>query len=674
MDEKKAKERIDFLVREIEGHNEHYYKKDSPVITDAEYDRLFRELINLEEAFPQFKSPLSPTKKVGFKPASQFEKVDHAVPMLSLANAMNEEELLDFDKRVKRFLGIDEPEDVEYVVELKLDGLAVELTYKDGIFYTGSTRGDGAVGEDITRNLRTIASIPMGLPSGVPEIFDVRGEVFMRKDDFLALNRIRDEEGLSVFANPRNAAAGSLRQLDPKETAKRPLSIFCYGYGRTGEKSFTHHEDFLEALKSWGFPVNDNRKSVKNIEEAVEFFRLMVQKRADLEYDIDGLVIKVASVNLQEKLGQLSRSPRWAIAIKFAAEKANTIILNIDIQVGRTGTLTPVAKLKPVLVGGVTVSKATLHNQDEIDRLDVRIGDEVIIQRAGDVIPEVVSVIAESRPEDSRPFEILEAVNHLCPACGSNVIRPNGEVAFRCVGIGCPAQMVEQIKHFASKGGADIDGLGDKIVRQLVESEMVKSAADLYDLDFHQWLSLERMGEKSAKNMLESIEMSKEISFDRFIYALGIRFVGQATAKTLARNFENLEKLEAAALAELEEIEDIGPVVAQSIKSFFKDEKNMEVVTRLLTYGISPKPAKKMEKGKYMGKTFVLTGKMTRYTRQMAKEAIERVGGKVASAVSRKTDFVVAGEKAGSKLKKAESLGIQVIDEDKFISMLEEDS
>ena len=672
MNSEQAKNRIEKLRKEIQKHNKLYYELDTPQITDEQYDKLFRELTSLEKAFPQFHSLLSPTQKVGFKPSEQFEKAPHALPMLSLDNAMNTEELFEFDARIKRFLGMEGSKAMEYVVELKLDGLAVELTYENGVFMMGSTRGDGNIGEDITKNLRTISSVPMHLPSDAPSILDVRGEVFLSKADFVDLNKMRDETGQAVFANPRNAAAGSLRQLDPKQTARRPLSIFCYAYGRTGERKFSDHQSFLETLAKWGFPVNPDRKRVSDIKEAAEYFEEMITRRTHLPYDIDGMVIKVASVGLQEKLGQLSRSPRWAVAIKFAAEQAYTKVLNIDIQVGRTGTLTPVAKLEPVHVGGVTVSNATLHNQDEIDRHDVRIGDEVVIQRAGDVIPEVVRVIKEKRAADSEPFSILKAVGNSCPACGSNVIRPEGEVAFRCVGIGCPAQMIEQIKHFASKGGANIDGLGDKIVRQLVDGKIIKSAADLYEMTLDQWAGLDRMALKSAQNMRKALEQSKDISLDRFIYALGIRFVGQATAKTLAEHFDSLEKIEKAKKEQLETIEDVGPVVAQSIINFFEDEQNRQVVARLLGNGITLKAVEKPMQGDLAGKIFVLTGTLEKYTRPMAKEAIERLGGKVASAVSKKTSFVVAGEKAGSKLKKAEKLGVAVIAETEFIKMIEE--
>lgn len=671
MNEKKATERIEFLRNKISHHNKLYYENDSPEITDADYDQLFRELIALEDAYPQFDSLLSPTRKVGSGPSDKFEKVPHALAMLSLQNAMNAGELLEFDQRIKRFLGMDESVPIDYVVELKLDGLAVELTYENGIFVRGSTRGDGLVGEEITNNLRTISRIPRKLEAA-PAVIDIRGEVFMAKNDFLELNQRRDEQGGSVFANPRNAAAGSLRQLDSAITASRPLSLFCYGAGRFDGIEISSHEEFLNLIAGWGLPVNQDRKLVRGINEAVSFFEKMVEKRRALAYDIDGVVVKVNDYDLQKKLGAVSRSPRWAIAAKFKAEQVETVVQAIDIQVGRTGVLTPVAKLEPVWVGGVTVSNATLHNQDEIDRLDVRVNDAVVIQRAGDVIPEVVRIVKEKRGSDSEPFSIVQAVRGICPACGSAVVRPEGEVAYRCVGIACPAQLIEQVKHFASKQAANIDGLGDKMVRQLVESNLIRSAADLYRLTFDQWAALPRMAEKSAQNMRIALEASKDITLDRFIYALGIRFVGVATAKLLADHFSTLEKFRSAPISDLEEVEEVGPIVATSIRNFFDDRQNSSVVDDLLDLGVVPGEWKNENTGLLQGAIFVLTGSLESFTRSSAKQAIEAAGGKVASAVSAKTDFVVAGEKPGSKSKKAKDLGIKILDESEFKIILKE--
>ena len=666
-----AGKRIAALTEQIRRHIRLYYELDAPEITDAEFDLLFRELISLEEAFPQFVAPDSPSRQVGHKPSEKFDKVEHALPMLSLQNAMNVQELVEFDRKIKRFLGMEEGDPIAYVVELKLDGLAVELTYKQGVFLRGSTRGDGFVGEDITRNLRTLGTIPKVIGTDAPDVLDIRGEVFMTKQDFLALNHSRDEQGQPVFANPRNAAAGSLRQLDPAVTASRPLSLFCYAVGRADDVQTVDHEQTLRKIAEWGFPVNEKREQAFDIHQAVAFFEQMDQARKDLPYDIDGVVVKVNDPVLRKRLGTVSRSPRWAIAVKFAAEQAQTRVLDIDVQVGRTGTLTPVAKLDPVHVGGVTVSNATLHNQDEIDRLDVRIGDTVVVQRAGDVIPEVVSVVSSQRPAASEAFSILKAVDGACPACGSDVVRPEGEVAFRCVGIACPAKMIEQIKHFASKGAANIDGLGDKIVRQLVEAKVIRSPADLYRLTEDQWSGLERMGEKSAKNMLVALEASKEISLDRFVYALGIRFVGEATAKVLAQHFTTLETLRGAGPEDLEQVDEVGPVVGASIRAFFDDDRNVRVVEELIELGLEPEPWKGTVGGALAGKTIVLTGALENFTRAAVKEAIERAGGKVASSVSRKTDFVLAGRDPGSKLKKARELEIAVISEADLVDLLE---
>ena len=672
MNRDQAANRISRLTEEIRHHNKLYYEQDTPEIDDAQYDALFRELIALEDAFPDLVAADSPSRKVGAKPSEKFAKVSREIPMLSLGNAMNDEELLDFDRKIKRFLGLDENTAIEYMVEPKIDGLAVELTYRDGVFVQGSTRGDGETGEDITRNLRTIGDVPRTIEHA-PEIIDVRGEVFISKDDFVKFNEQRDAEGQSVFVNPRNAAAGSLRQLDPNVTAQRPLRLFCYAAGRgTADLNLKTHGDFIDRLQTWGFPTNPNNRVVSDVQHAIEAFHELAEKRSGLSYDIDGMVVKVNDLTLQERLGFVSRSPRWAIAVKFKAEQLETVVRNIEVQVGRTGVLTPVAKLEPVFVGGVTVSNATLHNQDEIDRLDVRIGDTVVIQRAGDVIPEVVRVVPEKRPNDTAPFSIPEAVGEKCPACGSTIRRPEGEVAYRCLGMSCPAQLVEQIKHFASKGAADIDGLGDKIVRQVVEKGAVKSPADLYELSLDDWSNLERMGPKSAQNMRNAIEASKEIPLNRFLFALGIRYVGEATAKLLAGHFGTLEKLMEASAEELEIVEEVGPVVAGFIHEFFQDEKNRRTIAKLREQGVTPQEFRQAEGGAFQGKTFVITGSLEKFTRSEIKSVIEKHGGKAASAVSKNTDFLLAGEKAGSKLKKAKELGVSILTEQEFLAMLED--
>ncbi len=673
MDSRQAEKRIQNLRRDIQEHNRRYYRDDSPTVTDAEYDALMRELMDLEKQFPLLATPESPTQKVGAKPSEKFEKYRHALPMLSLGNAMNVEELRDFDARVKKRLELLPMESVEYFAEPKIDGLAVELVYENRKFSAAATRGDGGVGELITQNILTISAdqIPRELPADAPDVLDVRGEVYMKKADFADLNARRDREGQPVFANPRNAAAGSLRQLDPKITAERPLSIFCYAVGRTGPMEFSSQEKCLKTLAAWGFAVNGAVKRCRGVESAAEYYSKTLEGRPALDYDIDGVVVKVNDFALQQSLGQVSRSPRWAIAVKFPAEQVETTVRDIEIQVGRTGALTPVAKLEPVFVGGVTVSSASLHNQDEIERLDVRVGDAVILQRAGDVIPEVVRVLIEKRPANAQPFSIPEAVQNKCPVCASDIQRLPGEVAYRCVGASCPAQIVEGVKHFASKGAANVDGLGDKIVRQLVENKMIASPADLYTLTRDQWASLERMAEKSADNMLAALEASKSMDLARFLYALGIRHVGEATARALADAFGSLNAVRAASVEKLADVPDIGAVVAASIRGFFDDPKNDEMVRRLEELGFAP-AWEKQEQGRFAGMTFVLTGTLDTLKRSEAKQLILAQGAKAAGSVSKNTSVVVAGRDAGSKLSKARELGVEIWDEDRFIKELKE--
>jgi len=675
MNRSQAEQRVNQLRDEIKRHNRLYYEQDSPEITDAEYDALLRELQDLEAQFPELITPDSPTQTVGTQPAEKFSKVQHLAPMLSLQNAMNEEELQDYDARIKRHLGMPETEDIRYVCELKLDGLSIELIYRNGKLAVASTRGDGTIGEDVTANVRTIRQIPQWVKHA--DEISVRGEIFMTKTDFAALNARQEEDGQKTFANPRNAAAGSLRQLDSAVTAARPLSAFLYAVANAQQWSASTHEEILRELANLSLPVNDARRICNGIQEAISFYREMIEKRHDLPYDIDGVVIKVDDLSLQRRLGEVSRSPRWAIAAKFPAEQTETVVLDIDVQVGRTGVLTPVAKLQPVFVGGVTVSNASLHNQDEIDRLDVRIGDTVIIQRAGDVIPEVVRVLTEKRdPIGHGPFDIRQKVGDQCPVCQGEIKRLEGEVALRCMNPHCPAKIIEGIKYFASKGGLNIDGLGDKLVRQVVEKGLVKEPADLYKLTLDDWAGLERMAEKSAQNIVDAIERSKQVKLDRFLAALGIRHVGEVTSRALADAFGSLEAIGEASLEDLAAVEDIGAIVAQEIRNFFDDPASRAKLDNLLNAGVQPNWERREVRADspFAGKSIVLTGTLTSMTRSEAKSRIQALGGKVSGSVSKKTDLVVAGPGAGSKLKNAQKLGVAVIDEDEFRRLLEKTS
>ncbi|GAO35704.1 NAD-dependent DNA ligase LigA [Sulfuricella sp. T08] len=680
------------LREEIERHNYLYYVLDKPEIPDAEYDKLFRELERLEAGNPLLATPDSPTRRVGASPLAEFSQLTHRVPMLSLNNAFEEEEVAAFDRRVREGLGV---EMVEYAVDPKFDGLAISLIYENGILVQGATRGDGYTGEDVTTNLRTIKAIPLRLhTANPPKLLEVRGEVLILKADFEKLNRQQREKGDKEFANPRNAAAGSLRQLDPRITATRPLTFFAYGLGSVDEvdlpRKLSAVMDYLESLR---VPVCRERRVVQGVDGLLDYYRMIGARRDGLPYDIDGVVYKVNNLSWQEQLGFVSRAPRFAIAHKFPAQEAMTELLGIDVQVGRTGTLTPVARLKPVFVGGVTVTNATLHNQDEIDRKDVRIGDTVIVRRAGDVIPEVVRVLPERRQPGTQAYNLLEAVRHVCPVCGSHVIRLPDEVAARCSGgLFCPAQRKRSLLHFASRTAMDIEGLGDKLMEQLVDRDLVSTPADLYtlglkDLDsldrmtpadlyelgMNTLASLDRMAEKSAANVLDAIKASKKTTLARFIYALGIRNVGEATAKDLARHFGGLDVLMAADEEELQQVPDVGPVVAQSIVQFFAEPHNRGVIERLRAVGVhwvegerAPRPMASA----ISGKTFVLTGTLPSLTRDEAKEKIEALGGKVSGSVSKKTDYVVAGVEAGSKLAKAQELGVVVLDENNLIELL----
>lgn len=659
------KKRVEKLREEIEYHNYLYYVLDQPEISDAQYDRLLRELEKLEEQYPELRSPNSPTQRVGAPPLESFEIVKHTLPMLSLANAFDEAEARDFDKRVKKFLGISA--EIAYVAEPKLDGLAVELVYERGQFVVGSTRGDGVNGENITRNLRTIKTIPLQLirkEIPVPERLEVRGEVIMQLKKFKELNRKREEMGEPSFANPRNAAAGSVRQLDSKITAGRPLEIYCYGIGEVTGRVFKTHSEILQTFPKWGLRTNPHIQKCQNIDEVLEYYHKMNEKRETLPYEIDGIVIKVDRLDLQTRLGEIARSPRWALAFKFQPKQETTKILDIIVQVGRTGALTPVAVMEPVKVGGVEVSRATLHNQDEIDKKDVRVGDTVIIQRAGDVIPEVVQVITSKRKGTEKKFRMPSK----CPVCGAEVIKE--EAIHRCIGLDCPAQLKGRIKHFASKRAMDIEGLGVKLTDQLVDKGLIKDVADIYYINKEELIELERMAEKSAQNIIDAIEKSKTKPLSKFLYALGIRHVGETTAEDLARQFPRLDDFFHLSEEDLMEVEGIGPEVAASVHQFFRDKKNKESIELLKKAGVKVIEPKVKEKGKLAGKTFVFTGALKTVGRDEARNLVESLGGMTASSVSKKVDYVVVGEDPGSKFDKAKELGIKTLTEDEFKKMI----
>lgn len=666
-----AKQRIFELKKLLNEYSYRYYVLDKPKVPDAEYDRLYRELQNLEAKHPELITSDSPTQRIGEKPLAAFLEVKHRIPMLSLDNGFSEEDVMQFDKRIHERLHLDAP--IEYVCEPKIDGLAVSLIYEQGILIKAATRGDGFVGEDITQNVRTIASVPLKLrEEHYPEVLEVRGEIFMPLLGFEQFNKNAVKHGEKVFVNPRNAAAGSLRQLDPKITASRPLDIFCYALGelkgeKKGHELPKKHFALLQTLKKFGFKINPEIDVVHGIDACLEYFHKMAKKRASLSYDIDGIVYKVNDYALQEKLGFISRAPRWALAHKFPAEEELTQVLDIEFQVGRTGALTPVARLKPVFVGGATISNATLHNIDEVMSKDVRVGDTVIVRRAGDVIPEIVSVVKERRPSHTHPVKLPIH----CPICHADVVRVEGEAAARCSGgLYCSAQRKESIKHFASRTGLDIRGLGDKLIEQLVDADLIHNVADLYHLQVEQLAALDRMGEKSAQKIIAALLKSKKTTLQRFIFALGIREVGETTALTLANYFQDFTKLMHADFEELQKIPDIGPVVAEFIVTFFKQKHNRELIEKLLHAGIHWPKIENTKAQKLFGKIFVLTGTLAIMSREEAKEQIQALGGKTSESVSKNTTYVVAGSDPGSKLAKAKELGVAVLNETEFLDIL----
>jgi DNA ligase (NAD+) len=657
--------RLGELRRLIRRHDHLYYVLDQPEISDAEYDRLFDELLGLEQERPELVTPDSPTQRVGAPPLDKFAAVRHRVPMLSLGKTNTEEGFLDFHRRVKQS-GKIPGDELGYVVEPKFDGLAVELVYEKGVLVSGSTRGDGFTGEQVTENLRTIKCIPLRLlktEQGTPSLIEVRGEVIITRSDFVRLNRRRAEAGQPLFANPRNAAAGSVRQLDSKITASRSLSMFAYSVGVVRGRRYRFHYQIMQDLKALGFRINEHTQRCTRVEEVVDYYGQMLQKREDLDYEMDGIVVKVDDLTIQKELGQLQRSPRWAIAWKFPAQQETTVVRDIQVSVGRTGALTPVAILEPVRTGGVTVGRATLHNEDEVHRKDVRVGDTVIVQRAGEVIPEVVAVIRSKR--SGRPRKFVMPIR--CPVCGAPAVRVQGEVITRCTGLSCPAQLKENIFHFAGKWAMDMEGLGYKLVEQLVDREMVKDPADLYYLTRDDLLKLERMGERLAQNILDAIQGSKRPTLPRLIQALGIRNVGEHLAGVLAREFGSLNRLQEATAEQLVAVREVGPIVAESIRAFFSNDRNLQVLEKLSRAGVQF-PVFREVKGPepLAGQTFVLTGGLVSYTRHQARALIARLGGQVVSSVSARTDVLVVGENPGSKLQKARALGVKTMDEDEF--------
>jgi len=665
--------RVKALREQIEHHNNRYYVLDAPEVPDAEYDRLFRELQGLEQQYPELLTADSPTQRVGGTVLDGLTPVSHRVPMLSIRTETDIEDsgAIKFDTYVRSELGLAETAvPVEYTAELKFDGLAISLRYENGVLTLAATRGDGETGEDVTPNVRTVRTIPLRLRGAAPEVVEVRGEIYINRSDFEALNEAQRAAGEKLFVNPRNAAAGCIRQLDSKIAARRPLSFFAYGLGETiGWKLPARHSEVLDAFSVWGFPVNGDRSVVHGAQGLIDYHRRIGESRNTLPFDIDGVVYKVNSIALQRQLGFRSREPRWAVAHKYPAQEEMTEVIDIEVQVGRTGAITPVARLKPVFVGGVTVTNATLHNEDEVRRKDIQIGDTVVVRRAGDVIPEVVRTLVERRPAGARRFEMPAQ----CPSCGSAVQRVEGEAVTRCTaGLYCPAQRKQALLHFASRRALDIDGLGEKIVDQLVDKSMVRTPADLFQLDVAVLAALERMGDKAAANLVTAIEQCKKTTLARFIYSLGIRNVGESTARDLATHFRDLDALMNASEQMLLQVADVGPVVAQSVATFFAEKHNRQVIAELMQAGITFAPIAEPERPApgVAGKTFVLTGALPSLSRDEAKMRIEAKGGKVSGSVSKKTSYVVAGADPGSKFDKARELGVTILDEQGLLDLL----
>ena len=665
-----VQEKINTLRKKLNKHNYHYYVLDDPHISDSEYDDLLRQLDILETENPELITLDSPTQRVGADPLPEFKTLTHTIPMLSLANAKNKDELIDFDERIKRWLKTDD--NIEYMGEPKLDGLGVEVVYENGVFTHGSTRGDGTTGEDITLNLRTIRSLPLKLREEnfpLPNLLEVRGEVFITKKGFKDLNIFREKNSEPIFANPRNAAAGSLRQLDSSVTSQRPLSVFFYQLGAVEGISFRSQDEFIGCAKKWGFPINPHVKRLNGIDESILYYKEMELIRNSLPYEIDGTVLKVNSFHDQNILGTRSRSPRWAIAGKFKAQQATTVILDIEVQVGRTGAITPVARLKPVEISGVIVSNATLHNKDEIEKKDIRIGDTVFLERAGDVIPKVVKVVMEKRPTESLPF----IFPHKCPVCDQSLFKPKEEAIYRCQNVSCLAQVKGRIQHFASKNAMDIEGLGKRIVEQLVDEGLLKSVDGIYFLKKEDLIKLEGMGEKSTNKLLDSIAHSKNTTFSRFLYALGIRNVGEHLSKVFAKEFKcDFNNFMKASMEKLGSIQEVGPIVADGVIRFWESSKNHSVVSTCFSAGIAlTKEIEIYNNLHFVGKTFVFTGTLKQFTRSEAKKMVEKYGGRASKSVSKNTDYVVAGPDAGSKRMKAEELGVDMLSEEDFIKLMQ---
>ena len=660
--------RINELKEEIEKHNYHYYVLDNPIVSDTEWDKLFKELEALESEYPNLIDINSPTQRVGAKPLDGFKTDKHRIPMLSLSNAMNNEELRSFNERIKKLL--ETKSQIEYMAEPKLDGIGVELIYQDGVFLKGLTRGDGFEGEDITQNIRTIKSVPLKLiGKNFPSLLEVRGEVFIKKTDFKKLNENQMDKGLQIFANPRNAAAGSLRQLDAKITAKRPLSINCYEPGVVEEKQFKTQEEFLFYIKSVGIPVNDLIKKVVGSENILKYHKNLEDRRNKLDYEIDGTVFKLNKYIEREKAGSRSRSPRWAIAGKFKAQQVTSNIVSISVQVGRTGALTPVARVNPVYVSGVTVTNITLHNQDEIDRKDIRIGDKVLIERSGDVIPKIVKVVSREN-ENAIKYKIKEE----CPSCEKPTVKIDGDAVIRCVNAYCPAQFKGRIQHFCSKLAMNIDGLGEKIVEQLINNSLIKKLEDIYSINELELAKLDRMGTKSARNIITSINQSKNTTFSRFVFSLGIRNVGEHTAKTLEKHFDsNIENFMQATEDQLIEIDEIGDIVAQSIVSFWGNKRNVDSIKRCLDRGVKISKPEKNKSDHLKNTIFVFTGTLNLMNRNDAKKKVELSGGTSKNSLTKNTSFLVTGNKTGSKVEKARNMGIPILNEDEFIKLINDD-